>query len=158
MGVMHGYEINFVFGEPLNTEKFSYTKEEQELSMRFMRYWANFARTGNPNKNPDGTYTSDVWPQYTQATMEYMNLTVESDYYAGASRIGTGPRRKQCSFWKKILPNLMAAVADTGDQVMRWKQEMNRWENEYIVDWQLHFEQYKKYQAYRYADSENGQC
>uniref|UniRef100_A0A1I8EGU6 Uncharacterized protein n=1 Tax=Wuchereria bancrofti TaxID=6293 RepID=A0A1I8EGU6_WUCBA len=87
--------------------------------------------------------------------MEYMNLTVESDYYAGASRIGTGPRRKQCSFWKKILPNLMAAVADTGDQVMRWKQEMNRWENEYIVDWQLHFEQYKKYQAYRYADSEN---
>ncbi|KAM3715925.1 Acetylcholinesterase [Dirofilaria immitis] len=158
MGVVHGYEINFVFGEPLNTKEFTYTKEEQELSMRFMRYWANFARTGNPNKNPDGTYTSDVWPLYTQSSMEYMNLTVESDYYAGASRIGTGPRRKQCSFWKKILPNLMAAVADTGDQVMRWKQEMNRWENEYIVDWQLHFEQYKKYQAYRYADSENGQC
>ncbi|KAL3990115.1 Acetylcholinesterase 1 [Acanthocheilonema viteae] len=158
MGVLHGYEINFIFGEPFNTKKFTYTKEEQELSMRFMRYWANFARTGNPNKNPDETYTPDVWPRYTQATMEYMNLTVESDYYAGASRIGTGPRRKQCSFWKKILPNLMAAVADTGDQVMRWKQEMNRWENEYIVDWQLHFEQYKKYQAYRYADSENGQC
>uniref|UniRef100_A0A1I7VPP9 Carboxylic ester hydrolase n=1 Tax=Loa loa TaxID=7209 RepID=A0A1I7VPP9_LOALO len=158
MGVVHGYEINFVFGEPLNTKKFSYTKEEQELSMRFMRYWANFARTGNPNKNPDGTYTSDVWPQYTQTTMEYMNLTVESNYYAGASRIGTGPRRKQCSFWKKILPNLMAAVADTGDQVMRWKQEMNRWENEYIIDWKLYFEQYKKYQAYRYADSTSGQC
>lgn len=46
MGVLHGYEINFVFGEPLNTKKFTYTKEEQELSMRFMRYWANFARTG----------------------------------------------------------------------------------------------------------------
>ncbi|VDN06457.1 unnamed protein product [Thelazia callipaeda] len=146
MGVLHGYEINFIFGEPLNTKKFHYSKEEQELSLRFMRYWANFARTGY------------VWPLYTQVSMEYMNLTVESDYNAGASRIGTGPRRKQCSFWKKILPNLMAAIDDTGDQVMRWKQEMYRWENEYIVDWQLHFEQYKKYQIYRFADSDNGQC
>uniref|UniRef100_A0A183E1E0 Carboxylic ester hydrolase n=1 Tax=Gongylonema pulchrum TaxID=637853 RepID=A0A183E1E0_9BILA len=110
MGVLHGYEINFIFGEPLNTERFKYTKEEQELSYRFMRYWANFARTGNPNKNPDGTYTADVWPMYTQASMQYINLTVESDYSAGASRIGVGPRRKQCSFWKKLLPNLMAAV------------------------------------------------
>ena len=46
MGVLHGYEINFIFGEPLNTQKYKYTKEEQELSRRFMRYWANFARTG----------------------------------------------------------------------------------------------------------------
>lgn len=46
MGVLHGYEINFIFGEPYNTVKFKYTREEQELSSRFMRYWANFARTG----------------------------------------------------------------------------------------------------------------
>lgn len=45
MGVLHGYEINFIFGEPYN-KKFNYTAEEQELSSRFMRYWANFARTG----------------------------------------------------------------------------------------------------------------
>lgn len=64
----------------------------------------------NPNRNPDGTYTSDVWPLYMQNSMEYMNLTVETDYNSGASHIGTGPRRKQCAFWKKLLPNLMAAV------------------------------------------------
>ncbi|VDM46626.1 unnamed protein product [Toxocara canis] len=158
MGVLHGYEINFLFGEPFNTKKYHYTREEQELSSRFMRYWANFARTGNPNRNPDGTYTADVWPQYTQSSMEYMNLTVESDYNNGASRIGTGPRRKQCAFWKNHLPNLLAAVGDMGEQLVRWKQELDRWQNEYIVDWQLHFEQYKKYQSYRYADSDNGQC
>ncbi len=45
MGVLHGYEINFVFGEPLNPN-YKYTKAEQELSRRFMKYWANFARTG----------------------------------------------------------------------------------------------------------------
>lgn len=45
-----------------------------------------------------------------------------------------------------------------GEQLVRWKQELDRWQNEYIVDWQLHFEQYKKYQSYRYADSDNAQC
>lgn len=52
MGVLHGYEINFVFGEPFNADKFKYSKEEQELSRRFMRYWANFARTGQVSRHP----------------------------------------------------------------------------------------------------------
>ena len=44
-GVMHGDEINYIFGEPLNPLK-NYQVEEQELSRRIMRYWANFAKTG----------------------------------------------------------------------------------------------------------------
>ncbi len=38
------------------------------------------------------------------------------------------------------------------DASVRWKQQLDRWQNEYIVDWQLHFEQYKRYQVYRRAD------
>ncbi|XP_066841267.1 acetylcholinesterase [Anser cygnoides] len=48
MGVPHGYEIEFVFGQPLKAG-LNYTAEEQELSRRIMRYWGNFARTGDPN-------------------------------------------------------------------------------------------------------------
>ncbi|KAJ9587338.1 hypothetical protein L9F63_019139, partial [Diploptera punctata] len=44
-GVMHGDEINYVFGEPLNPAK-NYQPQEVELSKRMMRYWANFAKTG----------------------------------------------------------------------------------------------------------------
>ncbi|KAK6019608.1 hypothetical protein OSTOST_14750 [Ostertagia ostertagi] len=106
MGCLHGYEINFVFGEPFN-KKFNYSTEEQELSSRFMRYWANFAKTGDPNKNEDGTYTTDVWPKYNGESMEYMNMTVESAYPT-SQRTGHGPRREQCAFWKSYLPNLMA--------------------------------------------------
>jgi hypothetical protein len=29
---------------------------------------------------------------------------------------------------------------------------MDRWENEYLSNWQLEFEQYKKYQTYRRRD------
>jgi acetylcholinesterase len=50
MGVVHGDEINFVFGEPLN-DTLGYTRDEVELSRRMMRYWANFARTGSVQRN-----------------------------------------------------------------------------------------------------------
>ncbi|MEQ2176735.1 hypothetical protein GOODEAATRI_031059, partial [Goodea atripinnis] len=45
MGVIHGYEIEFVFGLPLE-KRLNYTIEEKNLSRRMMKYWANFARTG----------------------------------------------------------------------------------------------------------------
>ena len=45
MGVVHGDEINFIFGEPIDP-KFGYTPAEVALSRKFMRFWANFAKTG----------------------------------------------------------------------------------------------------------------
>ncbi len=45
MGVMHGYEIDHVFGHPLN-DSLDYTEQEKELSRRTMTYWTNFAKTG----------------------------------------------------------------------------------------------------------------
>lgn len=162
MGVLHGYEINFIFGEPYNRVQFKYTHEEQELSSRFMRYWANFARTGDPNTNPDGSYTPDNWPKYTANTMQFMNLTVESDYRErGAKRIGSGPRRIHCAFWKHVIPKLLSLSTDLGESFIRWKQQMDHWEHEYIVDWEHHFEQYKRYQTYRRLDIDTegeGQC
>ena len=44
-GVLHGDEIAYIFGEPLN-EAFDYSEEEKQLSRDIMTYWANFARTG----------------------------------------------------------------------------------------------------------------
>ena len=40
MGTLHADEIMFVFGLPLLEEN-GYSKEEQELSRRMMRYWTN---------------------------------------------------------------------------------------------------------------------
>ncbi|PIO62832.1 Carboxylesterase [Teladorsagia circumcincta] len=111
MGCLHGYEINFVFGEPFN-KQFNYTAEEQELSSRFMRYWANFAKTGDPNKNEDGTRTTDIWPKYNGESMEYMDMTVKSEY-PPSRRTGNGPRREYCAFWKSSLPKLMATANGT---------------------------------------------
>ena len=43
MGVMHGYEIEFVFGLPLDKTR-NYTAKEQKLSRKMMRLWSNFAK------------------------------------------------------------------------------------------------------------------
>ena len=44
MGVLHGYEIDIVFGLPLN-DSLGYTMAEKELSQRVVQLWTNFGKT-----------------------------------------------------------------------------------------------------------------
>ena len=46
MGILHGYEIDTVFGMPLNQSHTVYTEEERTFSRHIMTYWSNFAKTG----------------------------------------------------------------------------------------------------------------
>ena len=45
MGVLHGDEILFVFGEPFKTHTV-FTDDEKQLSRKMMSFWSNFARSG----------------------------------------------------------------------------------------------------------------
>lgn len=106
MGVIHADEIAYIFGEPLN-QTWSYRQDEQTLSKRIMRYWANFARMGNPSLNPDGNWEKTYWPAHTAFGKEYLILDVNS------TQVGYGHRAKYCAFWKKYLPNLLALAGNT---------------------------------------------
>ena len=66
MGVMHGYEIEFVFGMPLNPS-LKYTEREVNMSRSIMKQWANFARTGYE-------LTSMVFIHRTTETTEYQPM------------------------------------------------------------------------------------
>ncbi|GBM73330.1 Acetylcholinesterase [Araneus ventricosus] len=105
MGVMHADEINFILGEPLNPA-FGYNKAEEELSRRMMKYWANFAKTGNPSQKPDGEYESIYWPVHTVTSREYLTLAVNN------SEIGRARRAKECAFWHEYLPKLVAYTSE----------------------------------------------
>ncbi|XP_043236715.1 acetylcholinesterase-like [Amphibalanus amphitrite] len=103
MGVLHGDEISFVFGEPLNpTKKFS--ADDRKLSVKMMRYWANFAKTGNPNRGSANLWTTDYWPQYKAYDKKYLTLASNS------SEVGVGLRLRQCAFWNKHLPEIHRAT------------------------------------------------
>jgi len=134
MGVMHGYEIEFVFGEPLNTKDWHYTEEEKDLTKRFMRYWANFARTGDPNINQDGTKTPNPWPKYSD-NQAYIDLDV------GAGSTGTGFNRRRCQFWQHYIPNLIAsslAAGDVSQAEKDWKTQYDTWQSQYKAFQLLH--------------------
>ena len=45
MGVMHGEEIEYVFGKPFDAS-LNFTAKERDLSQRVMNYFTTFAKTG----------------------------------------------------------------------------------------------------------------
>lgn len=45
VGAAHSYEMELVFGLPLNAS-WEFTPDEQELSFNIMTYWSNFAKSG----------------------------------------------------------------------------------------------------------------
>lgn len=45
MGVIHGDEVEYVFGHPLN-ESLKYTDEERKLSLKMIEVYSSFAFTG----------------------------------------------------------------------------------------------------------------
>uniref|UniRef100_A0A3B4A6U3 Carboxylic ester hydrolase n=1 Tax=Periophthalmus magnuspinnatus TaxID=409849 RepID=A0A3B4A6U3_9GOBI len=93
MGVMHGYEIEFIFGMPLNAS-LGYTKNEVNMTMKFMKHWANFARTGNPSI--DGA----AWPSYSANKMEYATL----NYHHPETR--SYLKAHECRLWSAVIPEI----------------------------------------------------
>ncbi|CAD6192517.1 unnamed protein product [Caenorhabditis auriculariae] len=61
-GVMHGYEIEFVFGVPLYNESAGYTKPEREISDKVIQYWTSFAKNGVPTLKNNSS--SIQWMKY----------------------------------------------------------------------------------------------
>ena len=47
LGVKHGDELEFTFGHSLKTrEGHSYTEDERQFSLKVMKYFTEFAKTG----------------------------------------------------------------------------------------------------------------
>ncbi|XP_041323959.1 cholinesterase isoform X2 [Pyrgilauda ruficollis] len=131
MGVMHGYEIEFVFGLPLE-RRVNYTKAEELLSRSMMRHWATFAKTGAPN----GTLTNGIkWPVFTSTDQKYLTLNTNT------SEVLTKLRAQQCRFWKHFFPKVMEMTGNIDEAEREWKAGFHRWNN-YMSDWKNQFNDY----------------
>ncbi|XP_072488376.1 liver carboxylesterase 1-like [Notamacropus eugenii] len=84
----HGDDLFFMFGSPFLRDDF--LEEEKELSRKMMKYWGNFARTGNPNS--EGLL---MWPQYDQ-NEEYLQINI-------TSKIGKKLKDKEVAFFTEFL-------------------------------------------------------
>ncbi|XP_074427931.1 acetylcholinesterase [Larus michahellis] len=133
MGVPHGYEIEFVFGQPLNPH-LNYTGEEEQLSRRIMRYWGNFARTGDPN---EASEQEPRWPLYTAAGQRYARLN------ARPLAVAQGLRAQACAFWTRFLPKLLNVTGPMEEAERQWRLEFHRWSS-YMMRWKSQFELYSR--------------
>ncbi|KAL5019674.1 hypothetical protein ScPMuIL_002566 [Solemya velum] len=112
MGVMHGYEIELVFGIPFRDFR-NYTDAERALSAHMMKFWTNFAKTGNPNKETDHDRESNQWPSYGNYNQEYIILKTGSTF-----QTGIGLKHRECSFWNNFYPELFKI------EIISWKDDL----------------------------------
>ncbi|KAG7280423.1 hypothetical protein CRUP_028163 [Coryphaenoides rupestris] len=97
MGVIHGYEIEFVFGLPLE-KRLNYTSEEEKLS-----------------------HSRKRWPLFTPSEQKFVGLNTES------LKIHKGLRNQLCAFWNRFLPRLLNITDNIDEAERQWKVEFHRW-------------------------------
>nr|XP_060638420.1 fatty acyl-CoA hydrolase precursor, medium chain-like [Anolis sagrei ordinatus] len=89
----HGDELFFVFGKPFLAGEG--TDKERNLSKTMMKYWANFARKGDPN----GAGLV-AWPSYSQEE-QYLDIGLKQ-------RVAKKLKEGRVRFWSQTLPEKVA--------------------------------------------------
>nr|XP_056722796.1 cholinesterase-like [Euleptes europaea] len=99
IGASHGAELPYLFGtfKTVLVANQTYTEAEAALSLRVKRYWAEFARNGNPN---GVTANETEWPLYNVTEQNFFLLSTKPPQVVQKS-----PAR-HCGFWKTQVLNV----------------------------------------------------
>ena len=100
--VNHGDEIKYVFGTVLSTG----TEEQRAASRITMRFWANMARSGDPNIDPSQDDMLPTWPRYFsgRAQTATLNITAAPSVAHSANTQGCAFFEENWDYLKICLP------------------------------------------------------
>ncbi|XP_072171007.1 acetylcholinesterase-like [Diadema setosum] len=143
LGAGHAEELMFVFGMPFidelyNIRAHNMTAEENALSVKFMEFWTNFAKSGDPSRPSEDVPRGDgedFWPLYTIPELSHKELSLE----LGVARAA---RARGCRFWNHYMPTLISFTSDMDETEKEWRESYDDWKDD-MVEWQRVFEDYK---------------
>uniref|UniRef100_A0A182PS13 Carboxylesterase type B domain-containing protein n=1 Tax=Anopheles epiroticus TaxID=199890 RepID=A0A182PS13_9DIPT len=114
-----GEDLAYVFGAPLGQVgpfQHHYNARERLFSEAVMKYFTNFAKTGNPkapwkdlflNLNPeDWSYYDVDWPEYNSINQSYLHMGI-------TPVVGHRYRQKYMKFWNEELPEELKKITST---------------------------------------------
>ncbi|XP_038061912.1 cholinesterase 1-like [Patiria miniata] len=108
---IHGDDLIFVMGQPLiPSVNWTFTEDEARMSIQTIKYWANLAKTGNPNLSSlDAEQREEEklpeWPLFTLEELAYKDLSVSMSN-------GRGIKAKECLMWNEFIPKLIQVAEE----------------------------------------------
>uniref|UniRef100_A0A1Y1JWK0 Carboxylesterase type B domain-containing protein n=1 Tax=Photinus pyralis TaxID=7054 RepID=A0A1Y1JWK0_PHOPY len=95
VGVCHADDLGYLFMNPATLPPPEHSTEMKTVK-RFIKLWANFARTGNPNSKVTDSLISVLWKPVEKDRVHFLeigeNLTV-----------GVNPDEDRIAFWWKLF-------------------------------------------------------
>ncbi|GAB1603547.1 cholinesterase 2-like [Argonauta hians] len=97
-GIMHGYEIEFVFAQALSGK--NYSKVDTSVTQMVTSFFANFSKSSNPSGDCP-TCTKGIWPKFKPKSQKYIvinnkpKIGIEENYMNNI-----------CGFWSDLFPKL----------------------------------------------------
>uniref|UniRef100_A0A8R1Y9X4 Carboxylic ester hydrolase n=1 Tax=Onchocerca volvulus TaxID=6282 RepID=A0A8R1Y9X4_ONCVO len=110
-GVMHGYEIEFVFGVPLYNRTAPYTNQERIFSEKILKYWTNFANYGDPDFKDQNRIR---WPEYHK-TEKWIYLRADEQNNSIERR-----KKQECKLWRDVKDLEFADYLKENSSPRRW--------------------------------------
>ncbi|XP_071825867.1 acetylcholinesterase-like [Apostichopus japonicus] len=143
LGAGHAEEIQYVFGYPFIPEMQEWhgpmTDGESEFSVKFMQFWTNFAKSGDPSR-PDSNSSPGQgdweWPAFTIPELQYKELAIDMS-------IDRGLKADECAFWNAFNPDLTSYIASMDQTELEWREEFSGWQKE-LEEWRMTFKEYQE--------------
>lgn len=137
----HVEDVPFVFGwgfNPAIKDVHYWTQEEREFSRKVMKFWANFAKSGDPSKTSDadepGTGEME-WPSFSVPDLQYKELSLEMP-------VGRGVKADECALWGDFLEDLRLTLVSMDETELQWREDYSSWQED-LETWRTEFTSYK---------------
>lgn len=150
-GVAHAEDMQFVFGYHfIPDEEHDMTSEEQDMSIQTMKYWTNFAKTGNPNLS-----SRDEAEEDTPTTWKPYNTDLHYKFLHPDFLNDQALKTDSCHLWNDHLPKMVTFTAELSEVEKEWREEFARWKYEDMANWKGAFDDYKNIHS---TNTCNGHC